>query len=67
MKISKEKIKGFGSAVKASAKKNPKLYATIIAAIVVATGGSAGTAAGIIEVASMLDLVGDAVGTLTMQ
>lgn len=63
----KETMKGLGKSIKASAKKNPKLFGTIVAAIIVATGGSAGTAVGIIEVAGILDAVGSTVGAMTSQ
>ena len=60
-----EKLKSFGRKAKMSAKANPKLFGTIAAAIIIASGGSAATASGIIEAATMLDVIGQSMNAVT--
>lgn len=54
----KSKLKNFGAKIKASAKKNPKLYGTIAAVVIVASGGSA---TGVIETATFIQQIGEMV------
>lgn len=60
-----EKLKTLSKKLKVSAKKNPKLFGTVLALIVVASGGSAATATGIIEIAAILDASGQLVNSMT--
>lgn len=53
-----EKLKAITGKVKTSAKKNPKLYGTILAIVVVASGGSA---TGVIEIAAVLNAASEVI------
>jgi hypothetical protein len=53
-----EKLKAITGKVKTSAKKNPKLYGTILAIAVVASGGSA---TGVIEIAAILNAASEVI------
>lgn len=53
-----EKLKTITGKVKTSAKKNPKLYGTILAIVVVASGGSA---TGVIEIAAILNAASEVI------
>ncbi|ADG35995.1 hypothetical protein Acj61p030 [Acinetobacter phage Acj61] len=53
-----EKLKAITGKVKTSAKKNPKLYGTILAIVVVASGGSA---TGVIEIAAILNAASEVI------
>lgn len=53
-----EKLKAIAGKVKTSAKKNPKLYGTILAIVVVASGGSA---TGVIEIAAILNAASEVI------
>ena len=53
-----KKLKAITGKVKTSAKKNPKLYGTILAIVVVASGGSA---TGVIEIAAILNAASEVI------
>ena len=54
----KEKLKTIAGKVKTSAKKNPKIFGTILAIVIVASGGSA---SGVIEIAAVLDAASEVI------
>ena len=53
-----EKLKAIAGKVKTSAKKNPKIFGTILAIVVVASGGSA---TGVIEIAAILNAASEVI------
>ena len=54
----KEKLKAIAGKVKTSAKKNPKIFGTILAIVIAASGGSA---TGVIEIAAILDAASEVI------
>jgi hypothetical protein len=53
-----EKLKAIAGKVKTSAKKNPKIFGSILAIVIVASGGSA---TGVIEIAAVLDAASEVI------
>ena len=53
-----EKLKAITGKVKTSAKKNPKIFGTILAIVIVASGGSASD---VIEIAAVLDAASEVI------
>lgn len=53
-----EKLKAIAGKVKTSAKKNPKIFGSILAIVVVASGGSA---TGVIEIAAILNAASEVI------
>ena len=53
-----ENLKAIAGKVKTSAKKNPKIFGSILAIVIVASGGSA---SGVIEIAAVLDAASEVI------